>query len=81
MKPFGILVLYFMLYQFSGVNTITFYAVQIFQDTGTTLDKNTCTILMGVIRLIVTIGATIAMRKCGRRPLTFVSSKLHVHFI
>lgn len=75
LKPFGILVTYFMMYQFSGVNTITFYAVQIFQETGTTIDKNACTILLGVTRLIFTIGAAIAMRLYGRRTLTFVSGK------
>ena len=35
-KPFVILVIYFMLYQFSGVNTITFYAVEIFRGINTT---------------------------------------------
>ncbi|CAO1310729.1 unnamed protein product [Diamesa hyperborea] len=73
LKPFGILVMYFMMYQFSGVNTITFYAVEIFRDVGTTMDKNTCTILLGVIRFIFTIIACIALRRCGRRPLTFIS--------
>lgn len=73
MKPFGILVLYFMMYQFSGVNTITFYAVEIFQSTGTSLNKNACTILLGCVRLIFTVAASIAMRRMGRRALTFVS--------
>ena len=31
LKPFFILMLYFLIYQFSGVNPITFYAVEIFQ--------------------------------------------------
>ena len=31
LKPFFILVIYFAIYQFSGVNTITFYAVDIFR--------------------------------------------------
>lgn len=75
MKPFGILVLYFMLYQFSGVNTITFYAVDIFKVSGTTWSPNMCTILMGLFRLIFTIIACVSMRHCGRRPLTFISSK------
>lgn len=73
LKPFGILFLYFMMYQFSGVNAITFYAVEIFQDSGTTMNKYMCTILLGVVRLICTIIACIILRKCGRRPLTFIS--------
>lgn len=73
LKPFGLLFLYFMLYQFSGVNTITFYAVDIFRDTGTTWDKNTCAIILGVVRLFFTIAGCVAMRSFGRRPLSFIS--------
>uniref|UniRef100_A0A182J2R0 Facilitated trehalose transporter Tret1 n=1 Tax=Anopheles atroparvus TaxID=41427 RepID=A0A182J2R0_ANOAO len=73
LKPFAILTIYFMMYQFSGVNTITFYAVEIFRDSGTTMDKYTCTILLGVVRLIFTIVGAILLRRCGRRPLTFIS--------
>lgn len=61
------------MYQFSGVNTITFYAVKIFKDSGTKMDKNTCTIMLGAVRLLFTIIACIALRRCGRRPLTFIS--------
>lgn len=74
LKPFAILFIYFMIYQFSGVNTITFYAVKIFQETGTSMDKYTCTMILGSIRLLFTIIACIALRRCGRRPLTFISS-------
>lgn len=73
-KPFTILVIYFLMYQFSGVNTITFYAVEVFKVAGTTWDPNFCAIFMGVVRLIFTIVGCIAMRRCGRRPLTFISS-------
>jgi hypothetical protein len=31
LKPFMILFAYFGIYQFSGVNPVTFYAVQVFQ--------------------------------------------------
>jgi hypothetical protein len=33
LKPFVILFTYFGIYQFSGVNPVTFYAVQVFQVT------------------------------------------------
>lgn len=75
LKPFAILTTYFGMYQFSGVNTITFYAVEIFQDSGTTMNKTTCTIMLGVVRLLFTILACIAMRRFGRRTLTFVSGE------
>lgn len=73
LKPFAILVIYFMMYQFSGVNTITFYAVEIFQDSGTQMDKYTCTIVLGSLRFFFTILACISLRRCGRRPLSFIS--------
>lgn len=73
LKPFGILFVYFMLYQFTGVNTITFYAVEIFQDSGTKMDKYTCTIVLGALRFVFTIIACILLRRCGRRPLSFIS--------
>ncbi|XP_053676936.1 facilitated trehalose transporter Tret1-2 homolog [Anopheles nili] len=73
LKPFCILTIYFMMYQFSGVNTITFYAVEIFRDSGTKMDKNTCTIMLGVVRFVFTIIGAVLLRRCGRRPLTFIS--------
>lgn len=76
LKPFAILFTYFLMYQFSGVNTITFYAVDIFQASGTNLDKNMCTILLGIVRLLFTIVGCISLRKMGRRPLTFISGWL-----
>lgn len=77
LKPFAILVIYFGLYQFTGVNTITFYAVDIFQKTGSKWDKNFCTIFLGGFRLLLSVVACIALRRCGRRPLTFISGKLN----
>uniref|UniRef100_A0A1B6DH14 Major facilitator superfamily (MFS) profile domain-containing protein n=2 Tax=Clastoptera arizonana TaxID=38151 RepID=A0A1B6DH14_9HEMI len=73
-KPFFILSSYFLIYQFSGVNPVTFYAVEIFQESGADMDKYLATILLGLIRLGFTIVSCILMRRCGRRPLTFISS-------
>ncbi|XP_014241814.1 facilitated trehalose transporter Tret1-like [Cimex lectularius] len=73
-KPFFILAFYFLIYQFSGVNPITFYAVQIFQDSGASIDKNVATVITGGVRLVFTIVSCAMLRRCGRRPLTFISS-------
>ncbi|RZF43260.1 hypothetical protein LSTR_LSTR001521 [Laodelphax striatellus] len=74
LKPFVILALYFVIYQFSGVNPVTFYAVEIFKDSGANMNKYLATVLLGIVRLVFTVVACIVMRKCGRRPLTFISS-------
>ncbi|XP_068630319.1 facilitated trehalose transporter Tret1-like [Battus philenor] len=74
LKPFTILAVYFFIYQWCGVNTITFYAVEVFEASGASLDKYWLTISMGVLRVIFTVVGCILCRRCGRRPLTFVSA-------
>lgn len=74
LKPFFILTLYFLIYQFSGVNPVTFYAVEIFQYSGATMDKNVATILLGIVRVVFTVVSCVLMHRYGRRSLTFVSS-------
>lgn len=74
LKPFGILFTYFMIYQWGGVNTITFYAVQVFKESGTDMDEYLATITLGVVRLVSTVIACIALRRYGRRPLTLISA-------
>lgn len=73
LKPFAILVIYFAIYQFSGVNSVTFYAVQVFKESGTEMNKYLATVILGVVRLLSTIAACISLRRCGRRPLTLIS--------
>ncbi|XP_013201154.1 facilitated trehalose transporter Tret1 isoform X2 [Amyelois transitella] len=74
LKPFLILALYFLIYQWCGINTITFYAIEIFQASGSTMSKSVFAISLGIVRLIFTIVGCVLCRRCGRRPLTFVSS-------
>ncbi|XP_047353509.1 facilitated trehalose transporter Tret1-like isoform X1 [Vespa velutina] len=74
LKPYALLFIYFLIYQFSGTNVITFYAVEIFNDSGTTINKYLAAVILGIVRLISTIVACIACRRCGRRLLTMVSS-------
>ncbi|KAL1123460.1 hypothetical protein AAG570_002540 [Ranatra chinensis] len=73
-KPFIILALYFLIYQFSGVNPVTFYAVEVFKDSGATMNVYLLTVILGLVRLFFTVVGCVLMRRCGRRPLTFISS-------
>lgn len=74
LKPFGILAIYFFIYQWCGVNTVTFYAVEVFELSGATINKYWATILLGIVRLIFTVVGCVLCRRLGRRPLTFVSA-------
>lgn len=74
MKPFLILFFYFLIYQWSGTNVVTFYAVEVFEDSGATVDKYLATVILGVVRLVFTIVACVLCRRMGRRTLTMVSS-------
>ncbi|XP_043279024.1 facilitated trehalose transporter Tret1-like isoform X2 [Venturia canescens] len=74
LKPYILLFLYFFIYQWSGTNAVTFYAVELFEESGTTIDKYLAAVILGVVRLLSTIAACILCRRCGRRPLTMISS-------
>ncbi|KAF7995767.1 hypothetical protein HCN44_006874 [Aphidius gifuensis] len=74
LKPFCVLFFYFLIYQWSGTNALTFYAVQIFNKSGVTINSYLITVVLGVVRLLSTIMACVLCRKCGRRPLTMISS-------
>ncbi|VVC33703.1 Hypothetical protein CINCED_3A016009 [Cinara cedri] len=72
--PLVILSLYFLLSQFSGLNIVTFYAVEVIKDSGSTIDKYKATVVLGIIRLIFTVIGCILMRRLGRKPLSYISS-------
>ncbi|CAH1737302.1 unnamed protein product [Aphis gossypii] len=73
-KPFIIVSIYFLLSQFSGLNVVTFYAVDVIRDSGSTFDKYMATIVLGFIRLAFTVIGCVLMWRLGRKPLSYVSS-------
>ena len=60
--------------QFTGVSTITYYAVSIMENSGTSLDKYTATIIYGFIRLLSTFCGALLLRRFARRPLLIITS-------
>lgn len=75
-KPMVIILVFFFITQFSGVNAVAFYSVSLMQDTlgADGMDKYTATILIDVVRLIMSTVACILLRRVGRRRLALLST-------
>ncbi|XP_032515113.2 facilitated trehalose transporter Tret1-like [Danaus plexippus] len=74
MKPLviGFSLLFFQ--QFSGIDTIIFFTVEIFESAGSTLNAMTATIIVGVVQLFSCGVSTMLVDRAGRRPLLLLSS-------
>ena len=73
-KPLVLMLVLMFTQQFSGVATLTYYAVSIMENSGSSLDKYTATIIYGVIRLLGSSLGALMMRRFARRPLLILSS-------
>lgn len=60
--------------QFSGINAVIFFAQDIFKAAGSTLDPAICTIIVGVVQVVMTIASALLVEKAGRRLLLLQSS-------
>jgi len=74
LKPFIIMIVFFFVMQFSGVNAVAFYTVTILTDVGSGLDAFLATIIIGLVRVVMSVVACILARWFGRRPLSVISS-------
>jgi facilitated trehalose transporter len=59
--------------QFSGINAVIFYSSNIFAQSGSTIDKNLCSIILGVVNFIATFVATVLIDRLGRKILLYIS--------
>jgi facilitated trehalose transporter len=62
-----------LLQQFSGINSIIYFIVFIFQDSGSTIDTNLSTVIVGIVQLLATIGSMFLVDRAGRRLLLLFS--------
>ncbi|XP_066907650.1 facilitated trehalose transporter Tret1 isoform X2 [Halyomorpha halys] len=62
--------------QFSGINAVIFYTVTIFKESGSTIDSNLCSIIVGVVNIASTLVATVLIDKLGRKILLYISNAL-----
>jgi facilitated trehalose transporter len=74
LKPLAIILLFFFVLQFSGVNAVIFYTVSILnQINGSDIDQYTAMIVIDVVRVTMCGLACVLIKKCNRRLLTAIS--------
>ncbi|KAM3967790.1 facilitated trehalose transporter Tret1 isoform 1-T1 [Aphomia sociella] len=60
--------------QLSGINAIIFYTVSIFKMSGSAVDENLSTIIVGIVNFASTFVATALIDRAGRKILLYISS-------
>ncbi|KAG7171945.1 Facilitated trehalose transporter Tret1-like 2 [Homarus americanus] len=73
-RPVLLVTAIFILRELGGAMVIFMYAVFFFENAGVTLDPFTCSVLLGVCRLVFTLISATIIDKLGRRPLLITSS-------
>lgn len=73
-KPLLISLGLMLFQQMSGINAVIFYTVTIFQQAGSTIDENLCTIIVGAVNFLSTFVATVLIDKLGRKVLLYISN-------
>ncbi|KAF5287397.1 hypothetical protein FQR65_LT12222 [Abscondita terminalis] len=73
-KPFFILVALFFLQELSGIYTILYYAVDFFEKADLNMDEHVSSIIIGIIRFVMSIVTAALLNKFGRKTLCMVSS-------
>ncbi|XP_025200735.1 facilitated trehalose transporter Tret1-2 homolog [Melanaphis sacchari] len=59
--------------QFSGINIILMYTVEIFKSSGSKMSPHSCTILVGVVQVIGSAVATFIVHRAGRKFFLMVT--------
>lgn len=73
MKPFILVMMLFGICQFSGVNAMRPYLVQLFQAYGVNVDAQYGTVIFGLVGLVANIIAMIVVKYVGKRNLFLFS--------
>lgn len=71
--PFSVVALAFFVGAFGGTITLQTFAVLIFQELKTPIDRYTAVVIMGAAQVVGTIICVFIIHFTGKRPITFVS--------
>ncbi|XP_013148937.1 PREDICTED: facilitated trehalose transporter Tret1-2 homolog isoform X1 [Papilio polytes] len=74
LKPLAIMIIFFITCQFSGVNAIAFYSIEIVEKAvGKGMDHYVAMLAIDVLRTVMSVVACVICKQYGRRPLCFIS--------
>ncbi|XP_049881497.1 facilitated trehalose transporter Tret1-2 homolog [Pectinophora gossypiella] len=74
LKPLFIMIIFFITCQFSGVNAVAFYSIEIVEKAvGTGMDRYMAMLLIDALRVVMSVVACVICKMYGRRPLCFIS--------
>ncbi|RXG57247.1 Facilitated trehalose transporter Tret1, partial [Armadillidium vulgare] len=72
-KPLCLSIGLMLVQQLSGINAVIFYTVDIFKLSGSSIDENLSTIIVGVVNFLSCFLANILIDKLGRKILLYIS--------
>jgi facilitated trehalose transporter len=78
LKPLIISIVLMFFQQFSGINAVIFYAIQIFKNSGSSIDDNLSAIIIGLVNLAATLLSTALVDRVGRKILIYVSNLIMI---
>ncbi|XP_026730603.1 facilitated trehalose transporter Tret1-2 homolog [Trichoplusia ni] len=74
LKPLAIMIMFFVTCQFSGVNAVAFYSIEIVEKAvGKGIDHYLAMLIIDSLRVVMSVIACIICKQYGRRPLCFIS--------
>ena len=76
LRPLGVILVFFFVMQFSGVNIVIFYSVSIIRASlgSNGLNEYAAMLIIDTVRVFMSIVACVLLRQTGRRPLAIFSA-------
>ncbi|XP_075227470.1 facilitated trehalose transporter Tret1-like isoform X2 [Lycorma delicatula] len=72
-KPFLILIIFFLFQEGSGIYIVLYYAVNVFQNVGSTMDDYVASIIVATVRLLMSITGSVCIQHFNRKTLAITS--------
>lgn len=73
-KPLLIMIVFFITCQFSGVNAVAFYSIEIVESAvGSGIDHYLAMLVIDALRVVMSVVACVVCKQYGRRPLCIIS--------